>query len=151
MSLDDDLRQAIANNLTAEVGTRLKERLDQADADAEALEISRDTVNQLSKDIAKHNAHTRSEADIRDREEIIGDRERQLELKEAVMEAHEKNATASRDDMMKVMEIVFKGPAQRLAFDLQGGLSGLMNASGMSQSPYANLTGKIETDGDSGG
>jgi hypothetical protein len=66
------------------------------------------------------------------------------------MEVQEKNATASRDDMMKVMEIVFKGPAQRLAFELAGGLSGLMNASGMSQSPYVNLNGKVETDGDSG-
>jgi hypothetical protein len=150
MSLDDDIRQAIANNLTAEIGTRLKERLDKADADADAVDRMRDTMARMEEDIARHKEHVRSEADIRDREEIIGDRERQLDLKEAVMEAHEKNATASRDDMMKVMEIVFKGPAQRLAFDLQGGLSGLMNASGMSQSPYANLTGKIETDGDSG-
>ena len=150
MSLDDDLRQAIANNLTAEVGTRLKERLDKADTDALALEAAQEILKKNDEALAKHERHVHSEAELKNREEQITNRERQLELKEAVMEAHEKYATASRDDMMKVMEIVFKGPAQRLAFDLQGGLSGLINASGMSQSPYANLSGKVETDGDSG-
>lgn len=148
MSLDDDIRQAIEANLTAEVGTRLKERLDQADEDAEALEISQETVKSLGEDLGKHRAHERSEEDLKNRTGQVIDRERQLDLREAVMDVQEKYATASRDDMMKVMEIVFKGPAQRLAFDLQGGLSGLINASGMSQSPYANLSGKVETEGD---
>ena len=150
MSLDDDLRQAIANNLTAEIGTRLKERLDKADTDALALEAAQEILKKNDEALAKHERHVHSEAELKNRGEQTTNRERQLELKEAVMEAHEKYATASRDDMMKVMEIVFKGPAQRLAFDLQGGLSGLINASGMSQSPYANLSGKVETDGDSG-
>jgi len=150
MSLDDDLRQAIANNLTAEIGTRLKERLDKADTDALALEAAQEILKKNDEALAKHERHVHSEAELKNREKTATDRERQLELKEAVMEVQEKYATASRDDLMKVMEIVFKGPAQRLAFDLQGGLSGLINASGMSQSPYANLSGKVETDGDSG-
>lgn len=150
MSLDDDLRQAIANNLTAEVGTRLNERLTQADADAVALKAAQGMNEELSKDLAKHREHERSEADLNDRGELILDRERQLDLREAVMDVQEKYAAASRDDMMKVMEIVFKGPASRLAFDLMGNMNGLMNAQGMSQSPYMNLSGKVETDGDSG-
>lgn len=150
MSLDDDIRQAIESNLTAELGTRLKERLTQADEDAKALEDAREVLKRNDEALAKHEQHTRSEDDIRERMEHVMDRERGLDLREAVMDVQEKYATAARDDMMKVMETVFKGPGSRLAFDLQGGLSGLVNASGMSQSPYANLNGKIETDGDSG-
>jgi len=150
MSLDDDIRQAIETNLTAEVGTRLKERLDKADADATSLEAAREVLKRNDEAIAKHEKHARSEADLMERQAHVADRERELDLKEAVMVVQEKYATAARDDMMKVVECVFKGPAQRLAFDLQGGLSGLVNASGMSQSPFANLNGKIETDGDGG-
>ncbi len=150
MSLDDDIRQAIESNLTAEISTRLKERLTQADDDAKALEDAREVLKRNDEALAKHEQHARSEADIKERMEHVIDRERGLDLREAVMDVQEKCATASRDDMMKVIEHVFKGPGQRLAFDLQGGLSGLVNASGMSQSPYANLSGKIETDGDSG-
>jgi len=150
MSLDDDIRQAIESNLTAELGTRLKERLDKADADATSLEAAQEVLKENDKALAKHEQHARSEADITERMEHIIDRERGLDLREAVMDVQEKYATASRDDLMKVMEIVFKGPGSRLAFDLAGGLSGLVNASGMSQSPYLNASGKVETDGDSG-
>ena len=150
MSLDDDIRQAIEANLTAELGTRLKERLERADVDARSLEDAREILKQNDAALAKHEQHARSEADLKNREVQIADRERVLDLREAVSEVREQYSTMARDDLMKVMEVVFKGPAQRLAFDLQGGIQGLINASGMSQSPYANLNGKIETDGDSG-
>jgi hypothetical protein len=150
MSLDDDIRQAIESNLTAELGTRLKERLDKADADADAVDRMRDTMARMDEDLAQHKEHARSEEDLKNREVQITDRERQFDLREAVLDVQEKYATAARDDMMKVMETVFKGPGSRLAFDLAGNLSGLINASGMSHSPYANLSGKVETDGDSG-
>ncbi len=148
MSLDDDLRQAIANNLTAEVGTRLKERLDQADVDAGRIDQLEKQNKEYELKHSRWEIHRKEVDALDDREKLTTDRERQLDLREAVMDVQEKYATAARDDMMKVVECVFKGPAQRLAFDLQGGLSGLMNASGMSQSPYANLSGSIETKDD---
>lgn len=150
MSLDDDIRQAIESNLTAEISTRLKERLTQADTDAERIGKLERQNKEYELKHSRWDIHHSAEVALDEREDLAKDRERQLDLREAVMDVQEKYATAARDDMMKVIEHVFKGPGQHLAFDLQGGIQGLINASGMSQSPYANLSGKIETDGDSG-
>ena len=150
MSLDDDIRQAIETNLTAEVGTRLKERLDQADTDATRIGILEKKAKEYELKHSRWDIHHAAEVALDEREDEIFKREHAMELREAKLEILEAWAGSTRDYMMKVLETVFKGPGQRLAFDLQGGLQGLINASGMSLSPYANLSGKVETDGDSG-
>jgi hypothetical protein len=148
MSLDDDIRQAIEANLTAEIGTRLKERLDQADVETKENISLRALTKDLEKERHKWELHRDAQHELMETMKAVEGRERELDLREAKLEVEERYATAARDDMMKVIEHVFKGPASHLAFDLQGNLSGLINAQGMSQSPYANLTGKIETSDD---
>jgi hypothetical protein len=150
MSLDDDIRQAIANNLTAEIGTRLNERLTQADADAERIGKLEKQNKEYEMKHSRWEIHQSVVTALDEREDEVFKREHEMEIQEAKMEIRQEWARTAHEDSMKVLEIVFKGPAQRLAFDLQGGLSGLMTANGMSLSPYANLNGKIETDGESG-
>lgn len=110
MAIEDDIQKAIDQNLTNEVASRLRERLEQADIDrkertlltkkVEKLESECVELSKLSLD-AQNNIVQRQEQDARHRDLVI---------KEAVLEAKEKALDQRNSDIFHLASIAFDNP-----------------------------------------
>ena len=146
MALEDDFRAAIDKNISAEIGTALKERLEQAESDATNLVGARSQIKDLQLEVEKHQKMDHDWSRLEERRQGIDAKERELELKEAILNVTEAAALKNRNDLMLVVTQVFKGPASKQAFELYGNLSGLMTDHGISSSPSASLSGSVGED-----
>lgn len=140
MALEDDIRASIDANLTGEVGSILKERLQQAEDDSKNLIGARSQITDLQANVRELESKLRQYSDTEAREAALDGRERELEIKDAVMEEREKHVNARVSELRGVMDVVFKGPASQLAFNA--------NLYGNVQTPMgsysANLSGDVD-------
>jgi len=105
--LQEKIREAIDTSLPTEVGTALKQRLEQADRDAEA-------VVEMTEGIRKKNDIMQSQehmiAELKANEKIAAEldaREREITLREKLIELKEQHANARVADMRSLVEAVF--------------------------------------------
>lgn len=105
--IEQAIKDAIESKLPTQVGTVLKERLEQAEKDAKAVDEVLRTANARADEIR------RLQSDLADAEKIVaksGDldkRERDLELREKVIELREECAAVRVVDMRSLVEAVF--------------------------------------------
>lgn len=132
MSENDTLTSALLDQVTANlpsmVGTQLRKRLEQADKDAviaatASAEVTRLTVenkllaNKLTLAIAAYES-------VGKRDETLATKERQLELKEAVLREREENMKVMQAYPLAVMDKIFRERSLLSNINLNGNLPG---------------------------
>lgn len=141
MALQTDIEDAINSNLTAEVGARLKVRLERAEADELALKAAIEELNSAQKENAMLRDRERELDNIEAREEAVAANEREHAKQMEILGIKEQYADKGRADMFNLLQAVFNGPVSApLAFNAS--LYGSVNTPMGNNS--ANLDGSIE-------
>ncbi len=144
MALDTDIATAIDNDLPNQVGQRLKQRLEQAEADAKEVQTLRRANDDLNRMQRRWDDSQRREQELEEREKNVTSQEKVLARREVTCEVKEEFMEKRLQDMMTLTTQVFKGPASKMAFDLWGNLNGLMSDNGYASNPTASLSGSLD-------
>jgi len=141
MALEQEIRDAIDADLPNQIGSRLKTRLDRADAEEVALKAATEEL----KSVQAENTTLRERAhrldNLEGREEAVAAAEREHLQREAVLTVKEEYADKGRADMFNMLQAIFKGPVSApLAFNAN--LYG--NANGPDGTHNVSLSGDAE-------
>lgn len=139
MALEEDLQNAINNDLPNQIGSHLRERLEQANNDATDLKGARSQIVDLQADNLSLASKLRHFENTEQLERELDARQRDLEVREAVLKVREEIAMQGKQDMHNILMQVFKGPAVQAAFNAN--LYG--NANTPMGSHTLNLTGDV--------
>lgn len=128
--LEQEIKDAIAKQLPAQVGDVLRSRLEQAQKDAEDLSVVKDRFEvlrnenaELRKQLARESAKLLAHGELEKREAEVTKRENKLAVELA--EARAKNSETSTAALFNLMQIVFKNPTiKEQVFGSIGGHSG---------------------------
>jgi hypothetical protein len=145
MALEQEIRDAIDSDLPNQIGQRLKTRLERAEADALALKAATEELKSVQAENEMLRERERQMENLEARVEAAAAAEREHLQREAVLTVKEEYADKGRADMFNLLQAVFNGPVSApLAFkaNLYGNYT---DQQGMSRN--ANLSGDAEQSG----
>lgn len=145
MSIEKDIEMAINSNLTHEVGSRLKNRLDKADADAALVKRLQDDLAQSQSEVKRLLAVQARSESLDTKAAELAKRERALELAEAVLKVKTDLSDARVKDHQDMVRLIFSGPASKLAFELAGTVPVPLGSGEYANAQSVSAYGSVET------
>lgn len=110
MGLETDLQEAIDKNLTNEVASRLRERLEQAELDSRGCISLAKEVKKLTEECEKWHSLSLSEDRNQEKEKELRNRQIKLTIEEVTVDVQKECMKRRNEDIFRLASIVFDNP-----------------------------------------
>jgi len=139
----EDIKNAIAKNLPAEIRVQLLEKLSECDRIERINEGLINKNDRLQMDNQRLQARLKLEVDFNEKEKAFQKKEIDFSQKKAVLDEREKWSQKIYESNLELIRLVFKNPDLKYGVNFGGNVPTGKDQYGKAKTAYANMSGEI--------